>query len=175
MPGATGHPVPDQVARPDKPTRRILVVDDDEAVRTMVVRVLSEAGYAAFAAADCDEAVRAFCRVNFDLALLDVAMPGGDGWMTLAQLHARDAEFPVIIITAWPHQQATAWTSGAIGCFEKPLDFNDLLAAIARVFLSADPTDATDPAVASPTGTPSIPPHILTPPYTRSRCAPSRP
>lgn len=113
---------------------RILVVDDDAAVRTMLVRVLAEAGYLAYPAASGPEAVRVSGRFEFDLVLLDLGMAGEDGWTTLIQLHAHDPELPVFIITAWPNQHAAAWTAGASGCFEKPLDFGELLGAIERLF-----------------------------------------
>jgi DNA-binding response OmpR family regulator len=136
--------VPASQNKASPPPRRILVIDDDEAVRTMLVRVLSDAGYVAVPAGSGTEAHRIFCRFDFDLGLLDLGMPNEDGWTTLRQLHAYDAEFPIFIITARPGQQAAAWTAGAAGCFEKPLDFEELLTAISRTLPAAGEQPASN-------------------------------
>lgn len=112
--------------------QRLIVVDDDTPVREMLVRVLTEAGYQAFPADSGRQALEVLAAHQIDLALVDLAMPGENGWSALAAMRQRHPALRAIIITAWPHQQAAARAAGASACFEKPLDFPELLAAIAR-------------------------------------------
>ncbi len=112
--------------------RGILVVDDDSVVRDMLVRVLTESGYKALPAVSGPHALQMLAANGIALVLLDLDLPEVDGWTTLAAMLRRHPGLHAIIITAWPHQQAAARAAGASGCFEKPLDFPGLLAAIAR-------------------------------------------
>jgi len=119
------------MGRPSKP--RILVVDDDPPVREMVVRVLAGEGYATLQTANGEEALNLGATAAFDLVLLDLGLPGRDGWDTLAGLRRLRPELPVVILTAWPDQATAARAAGAAALFEKPLDFPLLLGAVARL------------------------------------------
>jgi sigma-B regulation protein RsbU (phosphoserine phosphatase) len=81
------------VARP-----RVLVVDDDAAHRRAVERVLG-AGHDVVAAPGASEALAAAAEERFDLAILDIRMPGMDGFALMAALKAADAELDVILMT----------------------------------------------------------------------------
>ncbi len=143
---------------PNALRRCILVVDDDPVVRQMLARVLVESGYDAVPAATGDEAMRALAGLgSVDLALVDVELPGESGWTTLAAMRRQAPALHAIIITAWPHQQEAARAAGALGCFEKPLDFPGLLKVIDRALegqatnVVATPTPADGPTpLASP-------------------------
>lgn len=111
-------------------SHHILVIDDDPVVREMLGRVLREAGYQAQAARDCVEAMQLAAESQVDAALLNVSLDGERGWTALKQLKACAPASRVIVITAWPNQQAVAAQAGADACFEKPLDFAQLLAAL---------------------------------------------
>lgn len=76
----------------------ILVVDDDEAVRSLLVRFLTLDGYEVDQAADASTAVDAITRRRPDLVLLDVVLPGQDGLDLLSELR-RHSEIPVILLT----------------------------------------------------------------------------
>lgn len=110
--------------------RRVLVVDDDLGVREMLVRVFIDDGFEAAAAADGDEAVNRVVHEHFDVVLLDLGMPGQDGWSTLVKLRRGRPDLPVILITARPNQHAAARVAGAQALFEKPLDFPELLQTV---------------------------------------------
>ncbi|HVU36315.1 MAG TPA: response regulator [Opitutaceae bacterium] len=112
--------------------RKVVVIDDDPAVREMLVRVLVDAGFEAFAAASGREALALLNSHHINVVLLDLGMPGENGWVTLANLRQCRPALRAIIITAWPDQRQAAAAAGAVGCFEKPLDFPELLAAVAR-------------------------------------------
>lgn len=130
---------------PNSSRRCILVVDDDPVVRQMLARVLVESGYDAVPAATGDEALRALAALgSVDVALVDVELPGESGWTTLATMRRQVPALRALIITAWPHQQQAARAAGALGCFEKPIDFPELLKAIERALAGRSPETSTE-------------------------------
>lgn len=79
---------------------RILIVDDERVMRESLSRVLEEAGYSAVAAASGEEALGAFAAHRPDLVLLDVMMPGLDGYATCVEMRKLDREAPVVFLSA---------------------------------------------------------------------------
>src|SRR2546423_11573947 len=78
---------------------RILVIDDDEDVRTLVKTLLSRAGHDVREASDGRAGLREFFASPADLVVLDVSMPELDGWETLARI--RDpSDVPGLMLTA---------------------------------------------------------------------------
>ena len=140
---------PGQMSGPPRP--RILVVDDDPPVREMVVRVLAGEGYAPVPAANGEEALHVAETAGLDLVLLDLGLPGKDGWDVLAGLTRLRPGLPVIILTAWPDQAPAARAAGSAALFEKPLDFPLLLETVARLL-----ADHPAPGLDRPAG------HIVT-------------
>jgi len=119
-------------------TKRILVVDDDPSVREMLTRVLAGEGYQATAAASGDEALKIVTATPFDLVLLDLNMPGKNGWDTFERLTTENPLVAVIIITARPNQLFTAVGAGVGALLEKPLDFPKLLETMTRLLAEPD-------------------------------------
>lgn len=78
---------------------RVLIVDDDEAVRTMLYKVIRSNGMDAFTCANGTEALDRLSRDSFDLILLDVNMPGIDGFHVVQKLRNRGLTTPIIIIS----------------------------------------------------------------------------
>jgi CheY-like chemotaxis protein len=118
-----------------KPAKnRILVVDDDSSVREMLTRVLAGEGYLVWAAADGTAALEIAAAAKVDLVLLDLNMPGKNGWDTFERLMAENPLLDVIIITARSNQLFTALGAGVGALLEKPLDFPKLLQTISRLF-----------------------------------------
>jgi len=113
-----------QTAKRPKP--KILLVDDDPAIRQILVRLLAEENYTVLTAANGVEALVLVGSTKFDLVLLDLNMPVQDGWETYEQLTARNPLLPVILITARPNQFFPALASGVGALLEKPLDFTKL-------------------------------------------------
>jgi len=120
--------------------RKILLVDDEHAIRKMLTRLLTGEDYDVVSAANGAEALELASRGDFDLALLDLNMPGLDGWDTYEQLTAKKPLLPVIVITARPNQRFTALAAGTGALMEKPLDLNKLFATIRE--LLEEPDDA---------------------------------
>lgn len=81
----------------------VLVVDDDERVRTVGARLLESAGYQTLKAASGAEALKIFeeQRSQIDVALLDVSMPGMRGPEVLERIRELDRTFPVILCSGW--------------------------------------------------------------------------
>lgn len=77
--------------------KRILVIDDDEQLCSMLNRMLQQAGYEVASAADGGEGIRLFRRKPTDLVITDIFMPGKEGLETIRELHK---EFPALKIIA---------------------------------------------------------------------------
>src|ERR1700761_8162427 len=101
--------------------KKILLVDDDAAIRQILLRLLQEEGYFVLTAATGVEAMALAEVTNFDLMLLDLNMPTEDGWSTFEDLTAKSPALPVIIITARTNQLFPALASGVGALLEKPL------------------------------------------------------
>ncbi|MEO0162762.1 MAG: response regulator, partial [candidate division WOR-3 bacterium] len=79
---------------------RILIVDDEEIVRTALTEWLENLGYEAKAVEDGFKALEAVENAEWDAALVDLKMPKMDGIETLRRVHKLNPDLPVIIITA---------------------------------------------------------------------------
>lgn len=109
---------------------KILLADDDPAIRQILCRLLAEEGYAVLTAANGEEALEVAKTTNVDLVLLDLNMPLKDGWETFEQLTNCQPMLPIILITARSNQLFPALASGVVALLEKPLDFTKLFSTI---------------------------------------------
>ena len=113
---------------------KILIVDDDkDVVKGLGIRLKAH-GYQVSFAHDAISAVSMARKVEPDLILLDLGLPGGDGFKVmerLASLHGTVAT-PVIVVTARDTvgTQNRAMSAGAAGFLQKPVDNDKLLASI---------------------------------------------
>jgi len=108
----------------------ILLVDDDPGIRKILFRLLVGEDFQVVTAANGSEAIDVVHGHKPDLVLLDLNMPGKDGWETFAQLSAENPLLPIILITARPNQLFTALSAGVGALLEKPLDFVKLFQTI---------------------------------------------
>ncbi len=79
---------------------RILVVEDNELVADAIVRGLAMAGFAVDRAGNAENALAALAAEHFDLALLDIGLPGADGLSLLRKLRSDGKTLPVMVLTA---------------------------------------------------------------------------
>jgi PAS domain S-box-containing protein len=103
----------------------ILIVDDQEANVSLLDQMLHEAGYARVASTTNPHDVWALHRKNcYDLILLDLQMPGMDGFQVMEGLKTNDADgyLPVLVITAQPGHKLRALQAGARDFISKPFD-----------------------------------------------------
>jgi len=121
---------------PHAPTlRRILLAEDDPRIRAALEIRLTAAGYQVQVAVDgVSSYLAAMSDHPPDLILMDIFMARGSGLEVAQQLEALDLVIPIIFLTAsrQPGLRERAAELHAAGFFEKPFDFDDILAAIAE-------------------------------------------
>jgi DNA-binding response OmpR family regulator len=112
--------------------QRILVIDDDPAVTSLLKRGLSYEGFAVETAGSGAEGLAIARERTSDLVILDVMMPGLDGFEVLQRLRAADEHLPVLMLTAKdaPADQVQGLESGADDYVGKPFTFEVLLARV---------------------------------------------
>ncbi len=116
--------------------KKILIVEDDPKIVLALQIRLKANRYAVWAASDAIEGASLGRTVKPDLILLDISMPGGDGFQLAETFHrmVETREAPIILITASknPELLPKVWASRAVGFFEKPFDTEKLLHSIER-------------------------------------------
>ena len=118
----------------EQSVRRVLVVDDDRAIRGFVAEVLTDEGYDVKTAGDGSEALAVSREWPPDLIVLDLMMPVMDGHAFRVAQRGLDsaADIPVIVLSAAHNIQARASHLGAAAVFPKPFDLSTLLDVIER-------------------------------------------
>jgi DNA-binding response OmpR family regulator len=115
---------------------RILVVDDDPAIRSLLTDILEMEGYDVAVAVDGTSAVQAVTTVNPHFVVLDVMMPGLDGFGVLDVIRAQPGEpVPVLMLTAAAESDANtrAWANGVDYYLAKPFSPDAVLDLIDTV------------------------------------------
>jgi DNA-binding NtrC family response regulator len=112
----------------------VLIVDDDRAMREMLLALLEEEGLRAQAAASAQEALQLAGEQTFDVVLSDIQMPGEDGRQLVGALRALRPETPVILMTAFGSIDSAveSMRAGAFDYITKPFKRGAVLAALAR-------------------------------------------
>jgi DNA-binding response OmpR family regulator len=123
---------------------KILLVDDDKTLLSFLTEYLQGAEYAVLAAANGVEALRVVYRERPDLVVLDVMMPGMDGWELVARLREL-ADFPIILLSAKSSEadKLRGFRLGVDDYVTKPFSFAELAARIQAVLAR---TQANSPA-----------------------------
>ncbi len=118
----------------------ILVVDDDDRIRTLLKRYLSENGYRTSVAKDGAEARELMGSVDFDLLILDVMMPGLTGFDLTEKIRAA-SNVPILLLTArgLPEDRIEGLERGADDYLSKPFEPRELLLRINALLRRAQP------------------------------------
>ncbi|HEY0051880.1 MAG TPA: response regulator [Caulobacteraceae bacterium] len=121
--------------------RHLLVVDDDDRIRDLLKQYLSRAGFRVTTAADAAAARKLMGLLDFDLLVLDVMMPGEDGFSLARWVRARDRSTPVMMLTArgLAGDRIEGLTLGADDYLAKPFEPQELLLRIEAVLRRAGP------------------------------------
>jgi len=129
------------------PAQKILVIEDDAAIRRGIVDVLEFNGFETFEAEDGDIGLEKAVRVGCDLILLDLILPGADGLTILKEIRATRPTLPVIILTALGGEEdrVRGLQLGADDYVVKPFSVRELLARVKAV-LRRSPERPTDVA-----------------------------
>jgi DNA-binding NtrC family response regulator len=115
--------------------RHILIVDDEEDLRTLLGHVLTSAGYQIDTAADGETALKLLQKQKFDLALLDIQMPNLNGIQVLKYLHQHLPSTKAIMLTGYADLKHAmeAKEFGARDFIGKPYKLEDILSTVERV------------------------------------------
>jgi excisionase family DNA binding protein len=113
---------------------RVLVVDDDRAVREMIAQALRMADYTADVAADGPSAIEQLQAQSYDLLITDLKMPGMDGLTVIRAARRRSPDMPVVIVTGYSTEASAieAINLGVSGYLTKPFRLPRILAVAAR-------------------------------------------
>jgi CheY-like chemotaxis protein len=119
----------------------ILVIDDDRAVLSTIKILLERAAHAVEAVDNSQAGLRLLETQRFDLLVVDIFMPGIDGFETMRLVHQSQPEMPVIVISGQQFSSASerepdflymATKLGAVSSLQKPFRPHELLAAVAK-------------------------------------------
>jgi CheY-like chemotaxis protein len=122
-----------------EPLTRILVVDDQPGVRAVICLALKNGGYEVVGVDGATAAIQEFENSHFDVAVIDIFMPGMDGAKLIKVLRARSPDLPVIAISGVPLKAsgrtaldflAMAPQLGKVVCLQKPFKPPALLQAV---------------------------------------------
>jgi CheY-like chemotaxis protein len=118
---------------------RILVIDDDDAVRNATRIMLQAHGHDVVAAEDGKSGIEAIAAEPFDVVIVDLFMPNMDGLTTTKAIHARNPSVPIIAVSGFmfngrcpemPNFEPMALEAGAVAAVYKPFRPAELLQAI---------------------------------------------
>jgi len=116
---------------------RVMVIEDDDAVRGLVIRMLERVGHEVVATPDGREALRMFGQEPTDLVITDINMPGMDGIEVISAFRAMRAGVPIIAISGgglMPKELllSSAAAMGAVEVVSKPFEISRLVGAVDR-------------------------------------------
>jgi DNA-binding response OmpR family regulator len=111
---------------------RILLIEDEPLVRDLVVLNLRHAGYEVRTAGTFADGQTALSRANDDLAIVDVMLPGGEGFVLVRQARDNGLQIPILMLTARGevHSRVRGLDCGADDYLTKPFDVTELLARV---------------------------------------------
>jgi two-component system phosphate regulon response regulator OmpR len=128
----------------------VLLVDDDRRIRTLMTRYLMQRGYRVTTAADCVEARACLRSLAFDLIVLDVMMPGENGFEFTQSLR-KESQVPILLLTARAEagDRVRGLEAGADDYLTKPFEPRELSLRIASILRRAAPrTEVATPQTA---------------------------
>ena len=120
---------------------RILIIEDEPKTAGFLRKGLSEAGYVVDVAGDGSQGLYLALEMDFDLVVLDVMLPGLDGWQVLARMREAGRKAQVLMLTARDavHHRVQGFEMGADDYMIKPFAFSELLARVRSLLRRAAP------------------------------------
>jgi two-component system copper resistance phosphate regulon response regulator CusR len=115
-----------------KPIMKILIIEDEAKTARFLKKGLGEAGFVVDVAGDGVKGLHLATELQFDLVILDVMLPGLDGWQVLTRLRQAKVRALVLILTARDavHERVRGFELGADDYLVKPFAFSELLARV---------------------------------------------
>lgn len=119
--------------------RKIMVVDDDELFRNLLVKAFSSRGYRSECAADCNSAIALAKQFQPEYAVVDLIMPGDSGLVLVQALHRLNPEMRILMLTGYASISTAveAVKLGATNYLPKPADADEILAALDKTTTDA--------------------------------------
>ena len=116
----------------DRSTPRVLVADDESAIRTLVSRLLRRAGFEAVEATDGQDAIEQLDASGFDVVLVDLMMPRVDGYGVVQHLLATQPVMveKTIVMTAFPQAAAQQRLHHLCSIVSKPFEVEELITLV---------------------------------------------
>ncbi len=110
---------------------RILIAEDDSLVAAFVEKGLRASGYSTFLVDDGEQAQHLAFTDEFDLLILDMGLPGREGFHVLQELRARGNKIPILVLTGRSERDVVmCLEAGADDYMQKPFHFDELLARV---------------------------------------------
>jgi DNA-binding response OmpR family regulator len=111
---------------------RILIAEDDPLISGFMEKGLRASGYSTYVVGDGEQAVQFSLTENFDLLILDMALPEREGFQVLEELRAQGKQLPVLVVTGRPELRdvVSVLDVGADDYMTKPFRFEELLARV---------------------------------------------
>ena len=119
---------------PSNARKRILVVDDEESIRSQLAKMLTLVEYDVDTAGDASTALDRMRQISYDLLVADLNMPGIDGLTLIKRAKTLRADLPIVIITGFSSESSAieAVNLGVAGYLTKPFHMPQIWAAAAR-------------------------------------------
>ena len=120
--------------------KRVLVVDDDEAIRDVLSQYMKMIGLDVVSAASGEEGLKAFSKGHFDIVISDIKMENMDGLTLLNEVKQIDPEVLFIVITGYPSIETVigAMKQGAVDYLVKPFQFEEIKIKVERALVEKD-------------------------------------
>jgi two-component system, NtrC family, nitrogen regulation response regulator GlnG len=127
---------------------KVWIADDDNSIRWVMERALTQAGIASQSFADADELLRQVANRQPDVIISDIRMPGTDGLALLTRIKEQHPDLPVIITTAHSDLDSavSAYQKGAFEYLPKPFDLDEMVAVTERALAHAKEKRGNTPA-----------------------------
>ncbi|WP_026734841.1 response regulator transcription factor [Fischerella sp. PCC 9605] len=122
---------------------RILIAEDESRIASFLEKGFKASGFTTSVVSNGDEAIFMACSGDFDLLILDIGIPGKNGWVVLAELRGQGQQLPVIILTARDSikDKVNGLEGGADDYVTKPFKFEELLARVRLRLRNRQPKD----------------------------------
>ncbi|MEP6959425.1 MAG: response regulator [Nitrospirota bacterium] len=128
---------------------KLLIIDDNPEFRLLIGTQLRSRNITVFGAADIIQAISTAREKRPDVILLDIELPGGDGFLVLQRLKANKwlSAIPVIIVTARDLKgvEEKALQTGAVASLHKPVDIDNLMTVIEQALNTSHQTGGPQP------------------------------
>ena len=121
-----------RIIRDGSKTMKILIVEDEQLLRHHLTVRLSDIGHIISSVASANEALQAVSNNNFDIAIVDIGLPGKNGLELIKELRSAEHTFPILILTArgsW-QDKVEGLSTGADDYVVKPFQFEELEARL---------------------------------------------